>query len=111
VPRIHVRRPSPVRTHPGSAREIDVRDGSDGERIIHVRVADAEQVELMGDFTDWRAVSLVHASGDDWEIALPIAPGPHHVNIRIDGGAWDVPLAMPSVTDDFNGRVGVLIVQ
>jgi hypothetical protein len=111
VPRIHVQRPSSVRTYPGSAREIDVRDGNDGERIIHVRVADAERVELMGDFTDWRAVSLVHASGDDWEIALPIAPGTHHVNIRIDGGAWDVPLAMPSVTDDFNGRVGVLIVQ
>ncbi|HEX6965882.1 MAG TPA: glycogen-binding domain-containing protein [Gemmatimonadaceae bacterium] len=110
-PTVHVRRPARVPARPGAARAVDVRDGSDGQRIVRIQVADAERVELMGDFTDWRPVSLVNTFRDDWEIALPIAPGTHYINVRIDGGDWSVPATIPSMADDFNGRVGVLIVQ
>lgn len=110
-PHIHVRHRPRAVARPGTARDIDIRDGSDGQRIVRVRVADAERVELMGDFTDWSAVPLARVSSDEWEVALPVTPGTHHFNVRVNGGEWAVPTGTPSVDDDFNGRVGVLIVE
>ena len=65
----------------------------------------------MGDFTDWTPVSLVRRGRDQWELLVPIAPGVHQVNIRIDGGKWFAPPGIPTTKDDFNGQVGVLVVK
>jgi hypothetical protein len=45
-----------------------------------------------------------------WECRLTMAPGPHHVLVRIDGGDWMPPSNLPRIDDDFGSRVGLIIV-
>ncbi|HEX5438397.1 MAG TPA: glycogen-binding domain-containing protein [Gemmatimonadaceae bacterium] len=102
-------RPAPIA--PGVARDIQLHQERDGRCVITVRVPDARRVELMGDFTDWSPVALESTSPGVWVVALHLSPGAHHYNVRIDGGEWTVPAESPSVADEFNGRVGVLLVR
>jgi hypothetical protein len=81
---------------------------ADGQQRIEVR-APAERVELMGDFTNWAPVAL-EREGDVWRLDAHVAPGPHRVAIRIDGGAWIVPVNLPHVEDDFGGVVGIITI-
>jgi hypothetical protein len=80
-----------------------------GERQrIRMRVPGATRVELMGDFTAWRAVPLNRLDDGVWELILPLGAGLYRVNVRVDGGPWVAPSGMPLVTDDFGGTVGIL---
>ena len=81
-----------------------------GRGRIDVRVPRAATVELSGDFTGWKAVPLVATPGDAWRISLPIAPGTHQVNIRVNGGRWMVPPGLPPILDEFGGAAGLLVV-
>jgi hypothetical protein len=65
----------------------------------------------MGDFTDWEPRALNRLGRDLWEITLPIMPGIHQVNVRLDKGKWRPPPGMPSMRDGFNGDVGILVVD
>ena len=98
--------------HPGarsSASSFGVR--AEGQtRVIYVHAPAARTIELMADFTDWQPVEMHHASSDEWEIAMPIAPGSHRVNIRVDGGEWKAPPGAGTVQDEFNGVVGLVVV-
>jgi hypothetical protein len=78
---------------------------------IQVRVPGARTVELSGDFTNWRPVPLQHDALDSWSVTLPIAPGTYHVNLRVNGGAWNAPPGLPQVRDDFAGIVGLVVVR
>ena len=77
--------------------------------VLRVHVRGAKSVELMADFTDWEPVTLKHASGDVWEIRQLIDAGVHRLNIRIDGGAWQVPEGARVEEDEFGGVVGVVV--
>jgi hypothetical protein len=68
-------------------------------------------VELSGDFTGWKPVSLRRVRGDDWAVALPLDVGTHRVNMRVDGGVWVAPPGMTTTSDDFAGEVGLLVVE
>jgi hypothetical protein len=46
-----------------------------------------------------------------WEASLAIAPGTHRINVRINGDRWTEPPGVPSVEDEFAGRVGIIIIQ
>jgi hypothetical protein len=98
--------------HPGArstASSFGVR--AEGQtRIIYVHAPAARTIELMADFTDWQPVSMRHASNDEWQLAMPIAPGSHRVNIRVDGGDWSAPPGAGTVQDEFNGVVGLVVV-
>ena len=98
--------------HPGarsSASSFGVR--AEGRtRVIYVHAPAARTIELMADFTDWQPVQMRHASNDEWELAMPIAPGSHRVNIRVDGGEWSAPPGAGTVQDEFNGVVGLVVV-
>jgi hypothetical protein len=98
--------------HPGarsSASSFGVR--ADGQtRVIYVHAPAARTIELMADFTDWQPVEMRHASNDEWELAMHIAPGSHRVNIRVDGGEWKAPPGAGTVQDEFNGVVGLVVV-
>jgi hypothetical protein len=98
--------------HPGarsSASSFGVR--AEGQtRIIYVHAPAARTIELMADFTDWQPVAMRHASNDEWQIAMKIAPGAHRVNIRVDGGEWSAPPGAGKVQDEFNGVVGLVVV-
>jgi hypothetical protein len=78
---------------------------------LRLYVTGATSVEIMGDFTDWQAVSLTPAGGGIWEIQRSVAPGVHRFNIRIDGGDWLVPRGARSEQDEFGGVVGVVVIQ
>jgi hypothetical protein len=40
-----------------------------------------------------------------------MTPGTHRVNVRVNGDAWTAPPGMPAVNDEFNGRVGIIVVR
>jgi predicted carbohydrate-binding protein with CBM48 len=71
----------------------------------------AQSVELSGDFTNWKPVPLVRGAGGVWSISLPLAAGTHRVNARIDSGPWIVPPGLTTMTDDFAGEVGLLVID
>ncbi|MEP6574163.1 MAG: glycogen-binding domain-containing protein [Gemmatimonadota bacterium] len=76
---------------------------------ISLRAAGARVVEITGDFSDWRPLSLEAAGGGLWQAAVPMTPGPHQINVRYDGGRWVVPPGASSATDDFGGAVGTIL--
>jgi len=82
----------------------------DGVAVLVVRVTGAYRIEVMGDFTDWRAVPLAASGSDRYRYAIALAPGMYRFNLRLDGGPWGVPLGAGRATDEFGGSVGVLVV-
>lgn len=88
-----------------------MRDAGYSNRTLTLRVAGVETVEVMGDFTDWEPRALTRLGRDLWEITVPIMPGIHQVNVRLDKGKWRPPPGMPSMRDGFNGDVGILVVD
>jgi hypothetical protein len=74
------------------------------------RLAGAQVIELASDVTSWRPVAMQRV-GDLWQVELPIAPGVHHVNIRVDGGPWIAPPGLAAIDDDFAGTVGLFAVE
>jgi hypothetical protein len=99
--------PPVVRT---AAAAFAVQPAGGGRYALRVRVPAARLVELSGDFTGWQPVAMRRATADLWEVVVPIVPGTHHLNIRVDGDAWRAPPGTTTVTDDFNGTVGVIVV-
>jgi hypothetical protein len=89
---------------------FEARSGN-GRVTLIVRAAPARIVEIMGDFTDWQPVSLHRADRDRWVVSLPISPGVHRFNVRVDGGRWGVPASVTTVTDEFNGSVGIVVIE
>lgn len=81
-----------------------------GLAVLVVRVSGAARVEVMGDFTDWRPVTLSATADGRWQYGLPLPPGMHRFNLRLDGGAWGVPEGAGYAADEFGGSVGVLVV-
>ena len=82
-----------------------------GRFLITVRAPRARRVELSGDFTGWKPVSLRRERGDAWTVTLPLGSGTHRLNIRIDGGAWVAPPGVMTTSDDFAGEVGLIVVD
>jgi 1,4-alpha-glucan branching enzyme len=87
-------------------RRIDART-----RELRVRAPSASTVEVMGDFTEWRPVSLHSEQNGWWTVQLTVNPGIHELNVRIDGGPWTVPQGLPRKSDEFGSSVGVLVIQ
>jgi hypothetical protein len=90
---------------------FDVRDAGSSQQTLVVRVGGVERVEVMGDFTAWEPKLLSRIGRDRWEITLPITPGIHQVNIRVDNGRWRPPPGTPTMRDGYSGEVGILVVQ
>jgi hypothetical protein len=82
-----------------------------GHWTMRVRAAGASQVELAADFTDWQARELVEVRAGVWELTVPLDSGIYRLNVRIDGGAWIVPLGLRTRRDDFGGAVGILVIR
>ena len=90
---------------------VATADSAKGGRVIRVRAPASERVEVMADFTDWEPVPLVRTPAGVWEINLPVSPGQHRINVRLDGGDWVVPTNVARVTDEFGGVVGLILVR
>jgi len=82
-----------------------------GEVQLEVQAPAARSVDVSGDFTNWRPVSLSRAAGGRWVVSLPIPFGTHQVNVRVNGDRWLVPPGLPPITDEFGGSVGLLVIE
>lgn len=78
-----------------------------GATRIRVIAPTASRIELAGDFTSWRPVSLRQVNGV-WTVDLSISAGTHEVSVRADGGAWIAPPGLVEVKDEFGGSAGLL---
>ncbi len=111
---LRVRLPAPGEP---SARPTGVADGTlfavaaGRAHLIRVVARGADVVEITGDLTDWSPLLLDRSEDGVWETALVLRPGFYRVAVRIDGGAWTPPAGVPSVPDEFGGRVGALVVD
>jgi hypothetical protein len=102
------RLPSGVRP---AAVAFEVANADRGRRTLRIRVPSARTVELSGDFTGWKPITLQRGDDDRWEATLPIPPGMHRIAIRVDGDAWTPPPGVTTVADEFQGTVGVIVVK
>ncbi len=46
-----------------------------------------------------------------WVVDLRLDPGLHQYSLVVDGDTWLVPEGVPSVPDEFGGRVVVLVLR
>lgn len=91
-------------------RSFEVHSAPEGMQKITIHVVGVETVDVMGDFSDWSPITLVRRGRDLWELSVPLAPGMHQINVRVDGGPWMAPPNVPLMHDGFNGDVGLIVV-
>ena len=101
----------PVESPVNRVHAFELRPAGFALQRLTARIGSVESVEIMGDFTDWVPVPLVRRGRDHWELLIPMGPGMHQINLRIDGGKWFAPPGVPSIKDDFSGEVGVLVIK
>jgi hypothetical protein len=101
----------PIETPANLIKMFEFRAAGESLQRFTARIGGVETVEIMGDFTGWEPVPLNRRGRDHWELLLPMAPGIHQINLRIDGGQWIAPPGMPTLKDGFNGEVGVLVIK
>jgi hypothetical protein len=94
----------------GGTRLALTPGGDDAVRLTLIAPG-AGAVEISGDFTDWRPVSLSRSAtiSDAWEGTFRITRGVHRINVRRDGGRWMAPGGTTRSADDFDGEVGVFL--
>jgi hypothetical protein len=80
-------------------------------RRILIPHTGAHRVEIMADFTDWKAVGLRNNGDGWWTVELNIAPGHYNMNVRFDGGPWRVPAGLAPIRDDFDGWTGAIFIE
>ena len=88
---------------------IDVVEA--GKYRLSITAPRARRVEISGDFTGWKPVQLEHEADDRWTLTLPLTLGTHRLNLRIDGGTWIAPPGLMTMSDDFAGEVGILVIE
>jgi len=81
----------------------------EGKALLRVYALGARQVEIMGDVTGWEPKSLDRRDRG-WELRLTADPGSHHVVVRVDGGAWKVPVNLARLDDELGGTVGLIVI-
>jgi Glycogen recognition site of AMP-activated protein kinase len=101
----------PVEARASAISEFNVAAAGASLQRVQVHIVGVESVELMGDFTAWQPVNMIQRGRDLWEVLLPISPGVHQLDVRVDGGKWQPPPDTPAMRDGFNGEVGVLVVH
>lgn len=105
------RAPSGTKATSAAGPRLETAALPNGRRAVRVYAPAARTVELMGDFTAWRPLALAPASGGWWTTMPAIAPGLHQLNVRVNGGTWEVPAGVLETVDEFGVRVGVLNVR
>ena len=98
--------------HPAAASQpLQVSRMPDGRRMLRLHAPAARRVEVMGDFTNWKAVLLVPAGSGWWTATITAQPGMYQLNVRLDEGEWTVPAGTLATVDEFGTPVGVLAIR
>lgn len=92
------------------ARRFSAVSLHDGRVAIHLACRDARVIELRGDLTDWQPVAMQRIGGGWWELVLAAEPGVHSVQIRLDGGSWEVPPGLPASAAENQGLAGTIVI-
>ena len=79
--------------------------------VVRVRLPRARVVELSGDFNGWKPIRLTREIDDSWTATLDLEPGAYRMNLRVDGEQWVPPPGTAAVDDEFNGKVGLVVVR
>jgi hypothetical protein len=106
--RSEIRLPFPL---PADAPVLELDAAPIGVRGLTIRGVSAERVEVTGDFTDWEPVIMRPAGALAWELPMVLPPGVYRLNVRVDGGPWQVPRGATPQRDEFGGLVGLLVVR
>lgn len=96
--------------HAALVKSFELRPGATGTQKIVIRVGGVETVDVMGDFSDWSPLTLVRRGRDLWELSVPLSPGMHRINVRVDGGPWMAPPGIPVMHGSYTGEVGLIYV-
>jgi len=80
-------------------------------REIVLRLPGAHQVELAGDFTDWRPILLDPWGEGAWRTVVTLPPGLHRLAVRVDGGVWHAPPGLRPIPSEFGGEVAEIVVE
>ena len=96
--------------HITAVRAFDIRGAEDGMQKITIHVGGVEQVDVIGDFSDWQPLTLTRRGRDTWELVVPVDAGVHKIDVRVDNGPWFAPPGLPTMRDGFGGVVGMLVV-
>lgn len=97
--------------HAPLVKKFEMQAGAGDMHKLIIRVGGVETVDVMGDFSDWSPLTLVRRGRDLWELNVPLSPGMHHINVRVDGGVWTAPPGIPTMHDAFSGDVGLIVVN
>ena len=102
-----------ARTAPAAATIGGLSVGSlGGSRYeLSIIAPRARRVEITGDFTNWKPLALSRAADGRWTATLALPAGTHRINARVDGGSWVVPPGLTTMSDDFAGEVGLLVIE
>lgn len=95
----------------GTISELSVGSLGGNRYELTVVAPRARRVEITGDFTNWKPLALARATDGRWTATLDLAVGTHRVNARVDGGSWIVPPGLTTMSDDFAGEVGLLVIE
>jgi hypothetical protein len=94
-----------------SSRAFEARWSSEGQVALRVWAPNAQRVEVMGSFNDWQPVELQAGGEGWWRTELALATGLYEINVRFDGGPWQIPDGLTAVGDGFGGSVGVFTIE
>lgn len=77
-----------------------------------VRLPQAEEVSLTGDFCGWdpQGIPLHHDGGVEWTLRLELPPGDYQYRLRVDGEWSDDPSAPSRVPNPYGTQNCVLTV-
>lgn len=78
------------------------------ETITHI-IPDAEEVFLVGSFTEWRPVRMQRL-GEVFRLPVDLPPGRHRYHLVVDG-VRRVPDGVATESDDFGGEDAVVFVE
>jgi 1,4-alpha-glucan branching enzyme len=75
-----------------------------------VRLPDAQEVSVTGDFTNWSedGIALAKGSNGDWQTNLRLSPGEYQYRLRVDGAWCDHCEAQKRVPNPFGSENCVL---
>ena len=94
-----------------SPPSLELLAAPNGARVLRLQAPGARDVEIMGDFSDWKPARLTGGAAGLWTLGLPLRPGIYQAVVRVDGGTWTVPGGLLTLTDEFGGAVGLLVVR
>ncbi len=90
--------------------DVRVERAGRGRVRLVFRVPGARAVAIAGEWNGWDNAPLTARPDGRWETVVRLVPGAYRFSLVVDGERWTVPEGVPSMSDDFGGRVGLLIV-